>query len=957
MDACTGAASGRSAKNPTGVDRRRYTPAVGPRLRWLLLVILGLASLIAINSAYLVGIRVAEWQSGQVLQDYFYQLMFLLHLLVGLALIPLVMVFGTKHGWSARARRNRRAVRAGAALFTTSLLLLVSGLLITRIEGIVQIRNPQLRDALYWIHVSSPAVVAWLFVLHRLAGRRIRWMVGGRLAAVATGFAALMIVLHAQDPRTWGEPGPEASERYFFPSLARTATGGFIPAASLMRDEYCADCHSSAHESWSNSVHRFGSFNNPAYLFSVRNTRKAVLARDGDTQAARFCAGCHDPVPFFSGAFDQMDIELSDVSDPVSQAGITCTACHAITHVNSTRGNADYTIEEPIHYPFAFHESPPLRWLSRQLVKANPDFHKKTFLKPLHRSAEFCGTCHKVHLPEELNGYRFVRGQNHYDTFLLSGVSGHGASSFYYPPRAETDCNGCHMPLVEADDFAADFFDDSGRLKVHDHQFPSANTAIPYLLGLPVEAIDAHLRFLEGVMRVDLFALRRGGTIEGELLAPLRSHLPAVEPGQSYLLEIVIRTLTMGHTFTQGTSDSNEVWLEVVLTDADGVIGRSGGLDAEGHVDPWSHRVNSYVLDREGERIDRRNAEAIYATLYSHQIPPGAADTVQYRFDLPEDASGWLDVEVNLHYRKFDTTYMQHVHGDDYVNDLPVATLASDRVRLPIGGAGVQVGEPSFPQWQRWNDYGIGLLRKGSQGSQKGALRQAEEAFRRVESLGRPDGPLNLARVYEKEGRLDEAVAALERAAAFVPPAPPWTVSWLTGRVNRQNGHLDDAIDNFSSVLESRFADAAPRGFDFGRDYRVRNELALTLFERARQERGEARRDLRERLLREAEGHFLGTLEIDSENVTAHYGLAQVYAQLGDVEREAHHRKLHARYKPDDSAGFVLNMHRRRNAAANHAAEPIVVYDLQRPGAFEGRVAAAAESGLSLRPLRRARGG
>ena len=49
----------------------------------------------------------------------------------------------------------------------------------------------------------------------------------------------------------------------------------------------------------------------------------------------------------------------------------------------------------------------------------------RTFLKPLHRSAEFCGTCHKVHLPAELNGYKWLRGQNHYDSFLLSGVSGH----------------------------------------------------------------------------------------------------------------------------------------------------------------------------------------------------------------------------------------------------------------------------------------------------------------------------------------------------------------------------------------------------------------------------------------------------------------------------------------------------------------------------------------------------
>ena len=28
-----------------------------------------------------------------------------------------------------------------------------------------------------------------------------------------------------------------------------------------------------------------------------------ALRRDGDVRAARWCAGCHDPVPFLSGAF------------------------------------------------------------------------------------------------------------------------------------------------------------------------------------------------------------------------------------------------------------------------------------------------------------------------------------------------------------------------------------------------------------------------------------------------------------------------------------------------------------------------------------------------------------------------------------------------------------------------------------------------------------------------------
>ena len=171
------------------------------------------------------------------------------------------------------------------------------------------------------------------------------------------------------------------------------------------------------------------------------------MKRDGNVQSSRWCAGCHDPVPFFSGAFDDPNYDLQ--KHATAHAGITCTTCHAITHVNSTVGNADFTIEEPIHYPFAKSSDPLLQWVNNQLVKAKPTFHKNTFLKPHHKTAEFCSTCHKVGLPYELNHYRdFVRGQNHYDSYRLSGVSGHGVKSFYYPDVAKTNCAECHMPLA-----------------------------------------------------------------------------------------------------------------------------------------------------------------------------------------------------------------------------------------------------------------------------------------------------------------------------------------------------------------------------------------------------------------------------------------------------------------------------------------------------------------------------
>jgi len=945
-----------------GPGRRiRFRKPVGPVLRILLTVVFALAAVLGVNSVYLVSVRLAEWRTGEVYQNWFYLNMFLLHLVLGFALIVPVVAFGIGHMRNTIRRPNRRAVRMGVALFITALIVLISGVVLTRIElpGLlaINVKDQSLRSAAYWVHVLAPVAAVWMYVLHRLAGRRIRWKLGLTWAAVAGVFAVAMVMLHSQDPRAWNQVGPDSGEQYFFPSLARTATGNFIPADVLDNDEYCLECHADIHDTWSHSVHRFSSFNNPPYLFSVKETRRVMMQREGSVQPSRWCAGCHDPVPFFSGQFDHPkfdDPEYDLASDATAQAGITCTVCHSISHINSVKGNADYTITEPIHYPFASSDSAFQRWVNRQLVKAKPEFHKATFLKPqVHQSAEFCGACHKVHLPPELNDYKWLRGQNHYDAFWLSGVSGQGITSFYYPPQAETNCNQCHMPLMASDDFGASrSFDDSGRSKVHDHMFPSANTAIPQLVQQHMRdwegAIAKHRAFLDGVMRVDLFGVREGGRIVGELHAPLRPNVPALTPGSTYLFEVVIRTVKMGHLFTQGTADSNQVWLDVTAHDSRGVIGRSGGRrPRDNAVDPWSHFVNAFVIDRHGNRINRRNAQDIFVALYNNQIPPGAANVVHYLLRIPENAVGPITLDVKLQYRKFDTEYMRLVHDDPdtealepYINDLPVTELARDTVQFPLAGqtpAGRAITNetPAIPRWQRWNDYGIGLLRSGQ-------LRQAGHAFEMVEQLERPDGPLNLVRVFLEEGLVDvEAPAALRRANRFGQrhgedrAAPQWTVLWLGALVDKQNGRFDAAIDKLTQIEEGGFEQAAGRGFDFSKDYRLLNELADAYYQRALFERRGDRRPQRLRLMRQAEHWYSRALEYDPENAAAHYGLHRVYEDLGDDERSATHAALHATYKIDDNArDAAIAAARRKYPAANHAAEDVVIHDLQRDGAY-----------------------
>jgi len=892
--------------------------------------------LLTINSGYLAAVTVIEWQSGETIQDYFYQLMFLGHLCLGLLIILPFLIYGAVHWRLAKDRPNRRAVNVGYVLFAVGLLLIASGLVLTRGIPVIEIRDPAGRELAYWLHVLTPLAVGWLFVLHRLAGRKINWRFAIGVGMAATALSAVVIFVQAQDPRDWNAIGPADGERYFMPSLSRTATGNFIPAQALMQDEYCAECHEDVHNSWSTSIHRFASFNNPAYLFSVRETRRYAMQRDGNVRAARFCAGCHDPAPFFSGAFDDPDFD--DDSHPTASAGITCTACHAITHINSPVGNAAYTIEEPLHYPFAYSEQPFLAWLNRTLVKAKPAFHNKTFLKPLHKTPEFCGTCHKVHLPEELNGYRWLRGQNHYDSYLLSGVSGHGIRSFYYPPKAVSTCGGCHMPTQVSDDFGARRTSDGGDLKVHNHAFAAANTAIPVMIGLPESAVEDRQRFLEGALRVDIFGIRDEGTVNGPLSAPLRPRVPALEAGKTYLIETVLRTLRLGHLFTQGTADSNQVWLEVSVSAGDRVIGSSGAMldvDEDGvalEVDPWSHFVNAWVIDRDGNRIDRRNAQDIFTSLYNHQIPPGAADVVHYRLEVPDWVTGPVTVDVALKYRKFDSIFLRHIEGDRFDgNQLPVTVIATDRVVFASGEMASGNVTPDIPEWERWNDYGIGLLRKGGAGQ----LRQAEEAFARVEALGRPEGPLNRARVYLKEGRLEDASTALATAISFDPPAYPWSVTYFTAVLNRQNGYLDEAIQGFREIVGTQFSEARNRGFDFSRDYRLLNELAGSLFEKAKLERGTGREPARKELLDEASTYFQQVLTMDPENTEALWGLTQIEASLGQDEEAQRYRLLHGRYKTDDNArDRAISLARRGNPAANHAAEAVVIYDLQRPDKF-----------------------
>ncbi len=1019
---------------------RAMPGTVSSTLRPLLLITLLLFAFLAASGYLLSGARLLGWLMGGPALGPRGLWLFLGHVIAGcLALLPLGW-FVIGHWAAARQHPNRAAIRRGRWLVAAAGGILLSGLALVQVEGLPQLPAGGLgRTLTLLLHALLPVLAVVAYLAHRRAGPAIRWS-QLRSYAAAAGLATAGCLLAGGLPAGLTVPSPAASAHLvdstqppsrFWPAATRTVNDQTIAAESLMNDDYCLRCHQDAYQSWFHSAHHFSSFNNPAYLASVRETRAVLERRDGSATAVRWCGGCHDPVPLLSGRLD--DPGFDDRADPAAHAGITCTICHAVTDVHTLAGNGGYTIAAPEHYPFTDAESELLQWLNGQLIRAKPDFHRQSFLKPLHRSAEFCGSCHKVSIPPELNHYKdFLRGQNHYDSFLLSGVSGHGARSFYYPATASENCNVCHMPLTPSDDPAAEFFPGATVASVHNHLFPAANTALPTMLAAAAEqpeesqgfeaAAAAHAAFLRGTqpsgldrkLRIDIFGLKEGGRTDGVLQAPIRPELPTLTPGETYLIEVVVRTLAVGHHFTQGTVDSNEVWVEFTAADSRGPFAASGLVEqpeANGPVDPDAARLAATVIDRNGKRIDRRNVQDIFTAAVNHEIPPGAAEVIHYQLQLPAELTGAVTLSARVRYRKFDSGYIgfieQQLAGDRpaALPSMPIVDLCEDSVILPLhvdGGRGEPVASqrsPIEPAWQRWNDYGIGCLLEGDFQGKQGELKQAEAAFQQVTAVpaGAAHGWINLVRVFLQEGRLPEAVAAVNAAAAATPPAPWWQLAWFGGVVAAENAatprDLDRAIGDFEKILDPANQPRS-RGFDFSRDYVVRNRLADTLFKEAITATGPARQQL---LLRAAR-HYETTRQADPENLTAHYGLAQCHARLADnaastVAEQARaiaeepfrpdgrrllrlfalrdqlakaaetrpmsavehaglaaiHRAIHSLLRPDEQAmATAVSTLRANDPAADRAAEVVPIYPLKPISRPEAGATASTPRGLAV---------
>src|SRR5438270_7308021 len=386
-----------------------------------------------VNTAY-----VAAFATPSV----FYMTNVLIHLGLGLAL-AIGLVFLLRKDVALRT-----AIPSALGLFGISLLL---GIFLVRAGNITENRWA------FWSHIGAAAL--GLVALIPFVWRRARESGGGWLRfKQAYQFALAFLILLPACAAIYQRVFPDSASRIrnplivptamqeegagpkspFFPSSANTNVNGIIPSNFFMDSEACGECHKDIFEQWKSSMHHFASFNNQFYRKSIEYMQSVV-----GPQPSKWCAGCHDHAVFFNGRFER-PIKVQ-IDTPEAHAGLACTSCHSIVHVDSTMGNGGFTIEYPPLHEIATSKNPYIRAFDHFITYLNPVPHKKSFMKPFMRmdAAEFCSSCHKVHLDVPVNNYRWFRGFNDYDNWQASGF-GQGARSFYYPQKSQV-CLDCHM--------------------------------------------------------------------------------------------------------------------------------------------------------------------------------------------------------------------------------------------------------------------------------------------------------------------------------------------------------------------------------------------------------------------------------------------------------------------------------------------------------------------------------
>lgn len=414
---------------------------------------------------------------------------------------------------------------------------------------------------------------------------------------------------------------------------------------------------------------------------------------------ALFCQRCHNPVSVDLGEFPDfaaMEGRPSrDFAGEIGRHGLSCDVCHQVAHADLAGSLLGDGIANA-----AFVMRPGSVKFGPVADPVPNSVHRSSYSSYL-KSADFCGSCHDVRLrvPDAVTGEPFQRLENLFTEWRAGPYA--GSDNPYGRP---VTCQDCHMslyPYAPPGTYPrarAAALADVPEREVSTHYFTGVDVALVDFPGQDEEGTDedgtppAQVRRREDLLRA---------------ACDLALHVPpAIAAGEVLPVEVAVTNVGAGHNVPAGFSQERQVWLEVVVKDADGGdIYRSGFLTDRPHPETGETVADGSLHDEDledvvarldphtgeaeirpgpdhdrrpyeqsglvnfGNRFVRRGPEGGFEEVFlpflaehmdnGHSIPPLETVRVRYDVPVPGDAAGRISVRVRLRFRPFPPRFVR----------------------------------------------------------------------------------------------------------------------------------------------------------------------------------------------------------------------------------------------------------------------------------------------------------
>ncbi len=181
----------------------------------------------------------------------------------------------------------------------------------------------------------------------------------------------------------------------------------------------------------------------------------------------------------------------------------------------------------------------------------------------------------------------------------------------------------------------------------------------------------------------------------------------------------------------------------------------------------------------------------------------------------------------------------------------------------------------------------------------QGDLKGAEAAFEKVTEIEpkNPDGWVNIGRAAVQEGDMDRARTVLQKAIALSPDLA--RAHYFYARVLRSDGNYDGAAAELQKVLAQYSRDRVAFGTTMGAFYSCSVNTTMRLQQ------------------------LNAVLEIDPEDLQAHYNLMLCYNGLGDQKQAHEHEQRYLRFKADEAAQTITGPYRQLHPEDNNERQAI----------------------------------